>query len=371
MNAPKLRFKGFNNKWEENKLNNLFSIRSSSDLKQNELSKIYSDIYCYPVYGNSISNEGLMGYYPYYEETAPALTVTGRGVNIGTPFYRNTNFNAIGRLLVLYPLDNNYDSYFFGLEISRFSIFTETTGVPQLTAPAIGNYKVWYPVPQEQKKISNFFLNLNKKIQLQQEKIDLLKLQKKGLMQKIFSQELRFKDENGQEYPEWREKNLEELCNINTGNKDTQNKIEGGLYPFFVRSQVIERISTYSFDGEAILTAGDGVGVGKVFHYINGKFDYHQRVYMLSDFKDCIGKYIYYYFTQNFMKEAMKYNAKTSVDSVRREMLTKMMFPYPFIEEQQKIADFLSATDLKISMESQKLEQLQFQKQAFMQQMFI
>lgn len=64
----------------------------------------------------------------------------------------------------------------------------------------------------------------------------------------------------------WNNVRLRFLCNIQTGNKDTVDKNEYGEYPFYVRSPIIERIDTYSFDGEAILTAGDGVGAGKVFH---------------------------------------------------------------------------------------------------------
>lgn len=83
---------------------------------------------------------------------------------------------------------------------------------------------------------------------------------------------------------EWVETTIEQVAKVTTGNKDTQNKVENGKYPFFVRSQTVERINSYSFDGEAILTSGDGVGVGKNFHYINGKFDFHQRVYCIYDF---------------------------------------------------------------------------------------
>ncbi|WP_230988171.1 hypothetical protein [Bathymodiolus japonicus methanotrophic gill symbiont] len=71
------------------------------------------------------------------------------------------------------------------------------------------------------------------------------------------------------------------MADITTGNKDTQNKVNGGVYLFFVRSQTVGKINSFSYDGEAILTSGDGVGVGKNFHYINGRFDYHQRVYCI------------------------------------------------------------------------------------------
>ena len=80
------------------------------------------------------------------------------------------------------------------------------------------------------------------------------------------------------------------------------------MYPFYVRSPIVERINTYTFDGEAILTAGDGVGAGKVFHYVTGKFDYHQRVYNLHNFKMIFGKFLYLYLKENFYKEIEKSN---------------------------------------------------------------
>ncbi len=178
---------------------------------------------------------------------------------------------------------------------------------------------------------------------------------------------IRFKEFNG----EWEIKKLGELADICTGKKDTKDKVEDGTYPFFVRSQTIERINSYSFDGEAILTAGDGVGVGKVFHYINGKFDYHQRVYKLSNFKERTnGRYIYEYFKNNFIREVTKYTAKTSVDSVRMEMITKMDIPHPSLQEQEKIAFFLSLIDDKINLQSEKVKYLKDYKKGLMQKIF-
>lgn len=138
-----------------------------------------------------------------------------------------------------------------------------------------------------------------------------------------------------------------------------------------MRSQIVERINSYSYDGEAILTAGDGVGVGKVFHYVNCKFDYHQRVYKLSDFNGVTGRFLFEYFSDNFKREVAKYNAKTSVDSVRLEMITKMKMPLPCIEEQTKIANFLSKIDSIVEKEKEKLEELRLWKKGLLQQMFV
>ena len=95
----------------------------------------------------------------------------------------------------------------------------------------------------------------------------------------------------------WDVDRIKNRASITTGAKNTQDKIDDGEYPFFVRSQTVERINTYSYDGEAVLTAGDGVGTGKVFHYITGKFDFHQRVYKISDFSNTLdGRYFFFYF---------------------------------------------------------------------------
>ena len=98
---------------------------------------------------------------------------------------------------------------------------------------------------------------------------------------------------------EWKIERLSNLMNIQTGSKNTEDQVANGIYPFFVRSQQVERIDSFSYDCEAVLTAGDGVGTGKVFHYIKGKFDVHQRVYVIN-FTDVTEGLFYYWFSENF-----------------------------------------------------------------------
>ena len=162
---------------------------------------------------------------------------------------------------------------------------------------------------------------------------------------------------------------LEHHLKIQTGSRNTEDKQENGKYPFFVRSSKIEHIDTYHYDCEAILTAGDGVGTGKVFHYINGKFDAHQRVFILTEFEGIKGKYFYYYFRENFLKEVSKYTAKSSVDSVRRDMIAKMAVPIPKIEEQVAIAETLSDVDSLISSLQKLIEKKKAIKQGAMQEL--
>ncbi|CAC9615664.1 Type I restriction-modification system, specificity subunit S [uncultured Gammaproteobacteria bacterium] len=170
---------------------------------------------------------------------------------------------------------------------------------------------------------------------------------------------------------DWKIKYIKNIAKITTGNKNTQDHKENGIYPFFVRSQTIKKINSYSFEGEAILTAGDGVGVGKVYHYVNEKFDYHQRVYNIHNFSNEInGKYFFEFFRKYFYLRVLRMSAKNSVDSVRLDMIAQMKIPLPSKQEQQKIVDILTTWDNAINQQTTLIEKKQQLKKGLMQQIF-
>ena len=229
------------------------------------------------------------------------------------------------------------------------------------------------PAIEEQDKIGSFFKQLDNTIALHQRKIDLLKEQKKGYLQKMFPK-------NGAKVPElrfegfaddWELRKSKELCTISTGKGNTQDKVDDGAYPFYVRSATIEKSDEYLYDQEAVLTVGDGVGTGKVYHYVNGKYNLHQRVYRMYDFKDVSAKYFYYYFSKNFYKRVMSMTAKTSVDSVRMEMIADMNIVFPSVKEQENIVELFSNLDNTIALHQRKLDLLKEQKKGFLQKMFV
>lgn len=156
---------------------------------------------------------------------------------------------------------------------------------------------------------------------------------------------------------DWQVLRLKDISDIKTGSKNTEDNVIDGEYPFFVRSQTIERINTFSFDGEAILTAGDGVGVAKVFHHYTGKFDYHQRVYRISHFKGVYGRFLYYYMSENLYKDVLRLNAKSTVDSLRLPMFKNFAVVLPSVDKQQKIADYLDKKTAQIDKKVELLEQ--------------
>ena len=225
---------------------------------------------------------------------------------------------------------------------------------------------LWLPLPTlpEQAAIARFLDHADEQIQRyitsKERLIALLAEERQALVHQAVTRGLdpnvRLKP-SGVEWlgdvPEhWAVRRLKSLASIGTGDKDTINRNEEGKYPFFVRSQNVERIDTWSFDGEAVLTAGDGVGVGKVFHYIDGRFDFHQRVYKFSDFRKISGKFFYYSLKSSLPYHTQQGTAKSTVDSLRLPMLQNIGTPVPPIQEQQEITEYLERVAQEIEVAS-------------------
>ena len=169
---------------------------------------------------------------------------------------------------------------------------------------------------------------------------------------------------------DWEQRKAKELCNIGTGKSNTQDQVEDGMYPFYIRSDVPVKSTKYLYDCEAVITIGDG-NIGRVFHYINGKFDLHQRCYKMTDFQDILGKYFYHFFSTRFYNRAMIMTAKATVDSVRLEMISEMDILKPInIEEQRVIAKLFDEIDHLITLHQRKLEKLKIVKKAMLENCF-
>ncbi len=214
------------------------------------------------------------------------------------------------------------------------------------------------PIP-EQQAIAAVLTDIDNLITSLQDLIAKKKLIKQGAMQKLLKPQA-----------DWEVRKLGEIADIYTGKRNNQDKSESGKYPFFVRSQNIEKINSYSFDGEAILIPGEG-NIGRIFHYINGKFDFHQRVYMISKFKDrYFGKYIYRYISEYFGKHAMENSVKATVDSLRLPTFQVFEIPFPpTYGEQTQIATILKDMDEEIQVLESKLSKYRLIKQGAMQEL--
>ncbi|OKX88113.1 restriction endonuclease subunit S [Corynebacterium glutamicum] len=135
------------------------------------------------------------------------------------------------------------------------------------------------------------------------------------------------------------------LIDITTGSGDTQDSDTDGAFPFYVRSDTIQRSADYEFDCDAVLTSGDGAGVGKIFHLVNGKFKAHQRVYVMRNFRSVTAPYFYWMFKTIFPDVVKHGGAKSTVDSVRLPMVANLKLPVPPLTIQSEVIKRLSQLD--------------------------
>lgn len=275
-------------------------------------------------------------------------------------------------------IDSNYLECFFDSLVwykDMANVCTEGArnhGLLNVDIEEFFNIKVVYPADiEEQKKTAKILNNLDEKIKAEKTNVEKLKALKSSMLTKMFPKEgesvpeLRFK---GFTDP-WEQRKAKELCNIGTGKSNTQDQVEDGIYPFYIRSDIPVKSNKYLYDCEAVITIGDG-NIGRVFHYVNGKFDLHQRCYKMTDFQDIWGKYFYYFFSTRFYDRAMKMTAKATVDSVRLEMISEMDIWKPTaICEQKKIAEFFTSFDNLITLHQRKYEKLLDVKKAFLEKM--
>lgn len=174
--------------WKKMKLEDLFDIKVGGDLQDDFFSDNYSDQTKYPIYSNSLLNSGLYGYTSKPRFQKDSITITGRG-DIGHAEYRNTDFDAIVRLLVLTPkkqveVNCKYITYY----INQFVTFAkESTGVPQLPAPRVKNIKINLPSLPEQTAITTLLSQVDAAIESAQKSIAAAERLKKSLMQNLLT----------------------------------------------------------------------------------------------------------------------------------------------------------------------------------------
>ncbi|MBK67622.1 MAG: type I restriction endonuclease subunit S [Rickettsiales bacterium] len=257
-------------------------------------------------------------------------------------------------------------TFFIRRQIMRYATGASVLGISK------GNLsKIELALPQleEQEKIAEFLSVVDLKLEKLKEKKELLEDYKKGVMQKIFSQEIRFKDDNGNDYPDWEKKKMGQVCDITTGSLDANAMAENGQYPFFTCAREVYKIDIAAFDTEALLISGNGANVGYI-HYYNGQFNAYQRTYVLSSFKQSI-QFIKQYLCKNLRKRIFSEVKEGNTPYIVKSTLSEMPISFPPAYEQQKIADFLSSIDEKIEKLSDQIEQAEQFKKGLLQKMFV
>jgi type I restriction enzyme, S subunit len=381
-NVPKLRFKEFSGEWNTKKLN---EVTTYVDYRGKSPQKSESGIFL--VTAKNIK-KGFIDYESskeyVLEEDYQEIMKRGKPqigdvlltteAPLGNVAQIDNENIALAQRVIKFSgkdnLDNTFLKHYFLSD--KFQNLLESkaigTTVLGIQGKVLHQLPLQIPEKSEQQKIASFLSAIDTKIDQLTRKKELFAQCKKGVMQKIFSQELRFKANDGSEFSEWEEKKLGELSFITTGSSNREDSSLDGDYTFFDRSEDIRTSSIFLFDGEAVIIAGEGQKF--IPKYFIGKFDLHQRTYAIMQFNSVVGKFIFYYIHQNqnyFLSQAVG----STVKSLRLPMFQTMPIKVPCIEEQTKIANFLSAIDTKIDLVTKQLDEAKNFKKGLLQQMFV
>ncbi len=393
--TPKVRFPEFSGEWEKRKFDELFLFSTGKNIKQNEASSefetpcvrygelyhMYSEVIHEVVNKTNLDRSELLfsdgdeillpsaGEDPLDIGSASALTIRnvaiGRTINILKP----ANENIYSQIFVAYYINNMLKK-----QISKLA---KGVSISNVYNSDLKTLEIMLASLPEQQKIASFLTAVDDKLQALKKKKSLLEQYKKGVMQKIFSQELRFKDtstslsasDDGKEFPKWEVRKLGEISNIKTGKLDANAMVDNGEYRFYTCAKEYYRINKYAFDTEALLISGNGANVGYV-HYYKGKFNAYQRTYVLDNFNENI---IYVrYFLDKFLFDRISTEKKEgNTPYIVLSTLADMVILLPSLREQTKIANFLSAIDEKINLVSGQIEKMEVWKKGLLQQMFV
>lgn len=382
-NFPNLRFPGFEGDWEEKKLGEIFKISAGGDIKKTNVNDVKTDMFKYPIYANAEKSKGLFGYSDLYRSDENVVTVAGRGVNIGIAHARNHKFYPIVRLLVLKP-KNNENIYFFEHQINNLSLYEESTGVPQLTAPQISKYNVFFPSLKEQEKLASFLSIITSRIQTQKKIIEKLESLMKVSRENIFLQKIKFKDYN---FPKWEEKKLGDIL-IESNEKSIKNNqyrvISSTAKGLFYQDDYFTRdIASHDNTGykilkkEQLVFSPQNLWLGNINVNIDFEIGIVSPSYKIFNFNTSLTSYSYCNFFLKTSLMLFEY-AQSSIQGasvVRRNLDLNMFFNIkillPSINEQTKIANFLSSIQEKIETEKQVLEKLELQKKFLLANLFV
>jgi type I restriction enzyme S subunit len=238
------------------------------------------------------------------------------------------------------------------------------TSYPAINPSELVKIQVAFPTLPEQQKIASFLAAVDEKIQQLTKKKALLEEYKKGVMQQLFSGQLRFKDENGEAYPDWEEKRLGEVLTIGSG-RDHKH-LESGDIPVFGTGGYMRSVNKKLYSGETVFIGRKGT-IDKPF-YFDGDFWTVDTLFYTHKFKNVLPKFIYAIFQQVNWK---LHNEASGVPSLSKSTIEKIKFDFPSIEEQQKIATYVSRIDTKIESVNNQITQTQTFKKGLLQQLFV
>ena len=375
--VPRIRFKEFDVIWVEKRIADIVKISAGGDVDKIKLKESGK----YPVVANALTNKGIVGFYDDYKVKAPAVTVTGRG-DVGYAVARHENFTPIVRLLTLQS--ENIDVDYLENQINSMRILNESTGVPQLTAPQLGNYKVYHPEIEEQSAIGSFFRTLDDLLVSYKDNLANYQSLKATMLSKMFPKagqtvpEIRLDGFEG----EWKKDTLEPYLTESRISGDTgltAKKITVKLWG----KGVIEKEEKYAGSSNTqyfVRKAGQFIYSkldfqNQAFGIIPNELDGYQSTLDLPtfDIQNIDPKFLLEYVMRRefYEYQGLIANGSRKAKRIHPEDFLVMPVRIPSLEEQQAIGSYFSNIANFINSYQEKISQIETLKKKLLQDMFI
>ncbi|OCK51305.1 hypothetical protein BA768_17300 [Chryseobacterium sp. CBo1] len=370
---PNLRFPEFTEKWNREKIASILTICSGKDYKHLSKGTI-------PVFGTG----GYMASVDDFLYEGESVCI-GRKGTINKPLYFNGKFWTVDTLFYTHSFKNVLPKFVYNIfEQINWLKYNEASGVPSLSKSTIEQIDINIPCVEEQQKIATFLSLIDERIQAQNKIIEELKLLKITISKKLFSRQLRFKNEN---YIDWNTKKLGEVTTlVNKRNKNNEK-----LPVYSINNKLGFAPQSEQFEGVDSEDRGYDIKLYKIidnntFAYnparINvGSIGYSENLenIIISSLYVCFktdntvnDNFLYQYLKTDFFNREVLRNVEGGVrDYLFYDNFARIKFGLPCIEEQKKIADYLSSIDSKIDIESQLLHKFEKQKRYLLANLFI
>ncbi|HHW6189628.1 TPA: restriction endonuclease subunit S [Staphylococcus aureus] len=403
-NVPELRFPGFEGEWEEKKVGELLEFKNGLNKGKEYFGSGSSIVNFKDVFNNrSLNTNNLTGKVNVNSKELKNYSVEKGDVfftrtsevtgEIGYPSVilndpENTVFS--GFVLRGRPksgidlINNNFKRYVFFTNSFRKEMITKSSMTTRAltSGSAINKMKVIYPVSaKEQRKIGDFFSKLDRQIELEEQKLELLQQQKKGYMQKIFSQELRFKDENSEDYPHWENSKIEKYLKERNERSDKGQMLSVTINSGIIKFSELDRKDNSSKDKSnyKVVRKNDiAYNSMRMWQGASGRSNYNGIVSpaytVLYPTQNTSSLFIGYKFKTHRMIHKFKINSQgltSDTWNLKYKQLKNINIDIPVLEEQEKIGDFFKKMDILISKQKIKIEILEKEKQSFLQKMFL
>lgn len=390
--VPKLRFKEFRGEWEEKFLKEIAEIKTGpfgSTLHEEDYVEIGTPIITVEHLGENgvihrnlplVSNEDKIRLKAYLLKQGDIVFSRVGSVDRSCLIKEMENgWLFSGRLLRIRIHDAKQTSAFlnqsFKNEIVKHRIRSVAVGqtMPSLNTEILKNFPLNFPFQlEEQQKISDFLSAVDTKIDQLTRKKELFEQYKKGVMQKIFSQELRFKADDGSEFPEWEAKKLGDICFIKKGSQLNRDGLDvvgqyavinGGISPSGYNDE-------WNTEANTITISEGGNSCGYV-SFMTEKFWSGGHCYTLENIESTVKNEYLFQYLKAYEIQIMRLRVGSGLPNIQKGEISKFIVKIPYINEQTKIASFLSAIDTKIDLVTKQLDVSKNFKKGLLQQMFV